>query len=488
MAACAHLFLLLALGFPLQETLVGVSALGFNWGTITSHPVPPRVVVQMLKANNISKVKLFDANPAALSALAGSGIEVMVGIPNELLHTLASSSAAADAWVSTNLTSFMGKRGANIRYVAVGNEPFLSAYGVQFQNSTYPAMKNIYESLAKVGLGDQVKVTVPCNADVLLNTPPSKGQFRSDVKETMRQIAALLSQINAPLLVNIYPFLDLTLQTDFPEDFAFFDGTTHALVDGAVTYTNALDASLDMIIVALAGVGYPNVQVFVGEIGWPTDGAIYANVSTAQRFNQGLVKHILSKQGTPQRPGVQIEAYIFGLLDENQKSLLPGNFERHWGVFTFDGQAKYTLDFSGQGLDTNLVNADSVPYLPSRWCVANPKSNESDLVRGAQYACANADCTALAYGGSCSNVGMPDNASYAFNSYYQLNQQDDNTCSFNGLGVITFVDPSIGDCRFLIGVSRAVQTISCFSTSKEAVDVPIIGNFHLLPSELTVTR
>ncbi|MCO5571338.1 hypothetical protein L7F22_025076 [Adiantum nelumboides] len=461
MAACAHLFLLLLLGFPFQDSLVVVSALGFNWGFISSHPVPPRIVVQMLKANNISKVKLFDANPAALSALAGSGIEVMIGIQNELLHDIASSSAAADSWVSTNLTSFLGKRGANIRYVAVGNEPFLSAYGGQFEKSTYPAMKNIYDSLSRAGLGDQVKVTVPCNADVLLNTPPSKGEFRSDVKETMRRIAALLSQINAPLLVNIYPFLDLTLQPTFPVDFAFFDGTTHALVDGANTYTNALDATLDMTVVALAGVGYPNVQVVVGEIGWPTDGAIYANVSTAQRFNQGLIKHISSKQGTPQRPGVAIEAYIFGFLDENQKSLLPGNFERHWGIFTFDGQAKYPLDLSGQGLNTNLVNADSVPYLPTRWCVANPKSTESDLISSAQFACSNADCTALAEGGSCSSVGMPDNASYAFNSYYQLSQQDDSSCSFNGLGVITFVDPSIGDCRFLIGVSKAMQTVSC---------------------------
>ncbi|KAH7420525.1 hypothetical protein KP509_13G011200 [Ceratopteris richardii] len=321
-------------------------------------------------------------------------------------------------------------------------------------------MKNMYESISKVGLGGQVKVTVPCNADVLLNTPPSKGEFRPDMKVTMTQIAAFLAQTNAPLLMNIYPFLDLTLDSNFPEDFAFFDGTTHSLVDGPNTYMNALDASFDMTVTALAGVGYPNVQVVVGEIGWPTDGAPYANVSTAQRFTQGLVKHVQSKQGTPLRPGMQIEAYIFSLLDENQKSLLPGNFERHWGVFTFDGQAKYPLDLSGEDQDSNLSNADDVPYLPTRWCVANRHGNVSELLRNAEYACSSADCTALSEGGSCSNIGMPDNASYAFNSYYQLNLQDDNSCSFDGLGVVTFVDPSVGDCRFLIGVSEAGK-LSC---------------------------
>ena len=49
------------------------------------------------------------------SPLIRSGIEVMVGIPNEFLHSFASSSAAADAWVQSNLTAFMGKGGVNIK-------------------------------------------------------------------------------------------------------------------------------------------------------------------------------------------------------------------------------------------------------------------------------------------------------------------------------------------------------------------------------------
>lgn len=354
----------------------------------------------------------------------------------------------------------MGKGGVNIKYIAVGNEPFLTSYGGKFQNYTYPALNNVHQSLTKAGLADQVKVTVPCNADVLLNTAPSKGQFRPDIKDTMRQIVSVLNQVNAPFIVNIYPFLDLTGQSTFPEDFAFFDGTTHPLSDGGITYYNALDASFDMTVVALESIGFTGLQVVIGEIGWPTDGALYANVSNAQKFTQGLVKHIMSKQGTPLRPGA-IDAYLFSLLDENQKSVLPGNFERHWGLFTFDGQAKYQLDLTGQGLSTTLVNAENVPYLPTRWCIANPTSNTSNLLAGAAFACSTADCTALADGGSCSNVGSPANVSYAFNSYYQSNNQDASSCSFNGLGLVTFVDPSIGDCRFLIGISSSSAIASC---------------------------
>lgn len=37
----------------------------------------------MLKDNGINQVKLFDSDPWTLSSLAGTGMEVMVAIPNK---------------------------------------------------------------------------------------------------------------------------------------------------------------------------------------------------------------------------------------------------------------------------------------------------------------------------------------------------------------------------------------------------------------------
>ncbi|KAM1679222.1 hypothetical protein ACFXTN_035812 [Malus domestica] len=56
----------------------GVEGLGVNWGTMATHKLPPEMVVQMLKDNGIQKVKLFDAEESTMSALAGSGLEVMI--------------------------------------------------------------------------------------------------------------------------------------------------------------------------------------------------------------------------------------------------------------------------------------------------------------------------------------------------------------------------------------------------------------------------
>lgn len=72
-----------------------------------------------MRENKIGKVKLFDTDPEVLWALRGSGIEVMVGIPNDLLAALASSVAASDQWVGQNVSRYMVKGGVDIRYVVV---------------------------------------------------------------------------------------------------------------------------------------------------------------------------------------------------------------------------------------------------------------------------------------------------------------------------------------------------------------------------------
>lgn len=94
--------------------MVVVSGIGANWGTQTSHPLPPAVVVQLLKDNGFQKVKLFDAAEGAMDALKKSGLEVMVGIPNDMLASLSSSVKNAEQWVSKNVSSYIND-GVNIR-------------------------------------------------------------------------------------------------------------------------------------------------------------------------------------------------------------------------------------------------------------------------------------------------------------------------------------------------------------------------------------
>jgi hypothetical protein len=110
-----------------------VGAIGANWGTQASHPLPPDTVVKMLKGNGFQKVKLFDAEDGTMSALRKSGLEVMVGIPNELLMIMATSMKAAEKWVDKNVSNYLND-GCNIRYT------FLCFFFIYFRSLKLPCL------------------------------------------------------------------------------------------------------------------------------------------------------------------------------------------------------------------------------------------------------------------------------------------------------------------------------------------------------------
>ncbi|KAL2923214.1 Glucan endo-1 3-beta-glucosidase 8 [Bienertia sinuspersici] len=435
-----------------------VEGLGVNWGTQANHKLPPNTVVKLLKDNGIQKVKLFDADESTLGALSGSNIEVMVAIPNGELDAM-QDYKRAKKWVELNVTRYNFKGGVNIKYVAVGNEPFLKSYNGTFEKTTLPALKNIQNALNEAGVGDYVKATVPLNADVYEspegNPLPSAGRFRPDVGALMTEMVGFMSQNNAPFTVNIYPFLSLYGNPGFPVDYAFFDGGATPIADNGIQYTNVFDANFDTLVSALKAAGFGNLPIIVGEVGWPTNGDVNANINNAVRFYRGLLPRITAKTGTPLRPG-NIEMYLFGLLDEDAKTVAPGNFERHWGIFRYDGQPKFPMDLSGQNRDVYLVGAKDVQYLENQWCEINPNAKDtSKLTENVEYACTFADCTALGYGSSCHGLDSNGNVSYAFNSYFQTQNQNLEACNFQGLARLTLRNISTDTCNFTIQIKSS---------------------------------
>lgn len=358
--------------------------------------------------------------------------------------------------------------------MAVGNEPFLTSYNGTYNKVTFPALQNIQKALDKAGVGDKIKATVALNADVYesLTNKPSDGNFRRDIKDIMIQIAEFLHQNKAPFVVNIYPFLSLYQNPDFPFEYAFFDDGGRTINDKNVSYTNVFDANYDTLVWTLRKNGVSDLKILVGEVGWPTDGNFFGNVNLAKKFYDGLLKKLAANKGTPLRPG-RLDVYLFSLIDEDQKSIAPGFFERHWGIFRYDGQPKFPMDLSGKGNDKMLNPAKDVLYLPSQWCVLDPKANESMIPDEVTYACSLSDCTSLSYGGSCNNLDKKGNVSYAFNMYYQMNDQDVEACDFQGLATIVKTNASHGNCLF------PVQIVSAGEKLKFAHGASILAVFML---------
>lgn len=111
------------------------------------------------------------------------------------------------------------------------------------------------------------------------------------------------------------------------------------------------------------------------------------------------------------------------------------------------------MDLSGQGQNRLLVPAKNVEYLPNQWCMLNPNAtNLTKLGDNIDYACRFSDCTALMYGSSCNSLDSNGNASYAFNMYFQVNNQNPLSCYFDGLATVNAQNISQGSCLFPIQI------------------------------------
>lgn len=318
-------------------------SIGICYGTLGSDLPPAAEVIQLYKTMNITKMRLYNPNDAALQALRGSNIELMLGVPNEDLMRLASDRSSAYQWVQQNVRNYWPE--VRFRYIAVGNEISpLKRDTASVADYVLPAIRNIHAAVSSAGLQNDIKVSTSVDMTLLSNSfPPSEGRFNDDLGTYVKPIVEFLASMNSALLVNIYPYFTHTQNpADVSLPYALFTSPSVEVWDGEFGYRNLFDAMLDATYAAVSRAGGANVEIVVSESGWPSAGGLAATPENAFTYNKNLIRHV--KGGTPRRPNKAIETYLFAMFDENSK---PGpELERHFGLFSPNKQAKYALDFS----------------------------------------------------------------------------------------------------------------------------------------------
>ncbi|XP_024371108.1 glucan endo-1,3-beta-glucosidase GV isoform X2 [Physcomitrium patens] len=425
--------------------------LGINYGTLGDNLPSPADAVAAIKAMKIGRVKLFSPNADILTALANTGMEVVVAVPNEEIVAVGASPAAATAWVRLHISPYHPE--ANIVVILVGNEIFT---GTTFQStwtSLLPATQNLHAAIESFGWSGQIRISTAVALDVLASSfPPSAGTFRSDIATSfVRPLLSFLTKTNSYLFVNVYPFLTYSSSSDINLSYAMFASTTDNVVDGGLTYTNLMDAQLDAVYAAATKLGFTSLRIAIGETGWPSAGdstEVAATIDNAANYNRRLVRKILSTTqiGTPARPGVFIPTYIFALFNENLK---PGvSSERNWGLLHPNLSPVYAIDLTGQIYDSQYSpNSNSSPLQTGSgtWCISNENSDPVTLENGLNFAC-GADvefCKAIQPSASCYLPStIVSHAAWAFNNYWQKYKGAGGSCSFSGAGVLTSTDPS----------------------------------------------
>ncbi|XP_010907300.1 glucan endo-1,3-beta-glucosidase 14 isoform X1 [Elaeis guineensis] len=359
---CCLLLVLASHGPATVQAFTGTY--GINYGRIANNIPPPENVVLLLKAAKIKNVRIYDADHSVLNAFKGSGLELVVSIPNEYVIDMSVNEDRAMEWLKENVQPFLPD--THIRGIAVGNE-VLGGADQGLAEALLGAIKNVYSALGRLQLTGLIEVSTPHSEAVFANSyPPSSCTFKESVFIYMKPILDFFSQTGAPFYVNAYPFLAYKNDPEHIDiNYALFKPNSGVYdAKTGLHYDNMLDAQIDAAYAALEAAGYDKMEVLVSETGWASAGdenEAGATVQNARTYNFNLRKRLFKKKGTPLRPKIVVKAYCFALFNENLK---PGPAsERHFGLFKADGSIAYNIGFRGlkpSGASRSLLSLKDV--------------------------------------------------------------------------------------------------------------------------------
>ncbi|XP_017646526.1 glucan endo-1,3-beta-glucosidase 11-like [Gossypium arboreum] len=320
---------------------------GINYGRIANNLPSPDEVVTLLKAAKIRNVRIYDADQSVLKEFSGTGLEIVVGLPNGNLRDVSADGDHAMNWVQDNVLAYLPD--TCIRGIAIGNE--VLGGSDQFSGFLLGAVKNVYDAVNKLKLSDVVQITTAHSQAVFANSfPPSSCVFQDNVVQYMKPLLEFFSQIGSPFCLNAYPFLAYMYDPEHIDiNYALFLPTEGANDPKTkLHYDNLLDAQIDAAYAALEDAGFKKMEVIVTETGWASHGdenESAATVNNARTYNYNLRKRLAKMKGTPLRPKNVVRAYVFALFNENLK---PGpTSERNFGLFKPDGSISYDIGFPG---------------------------------------------------------------------------------------------------------------------------------------------
>ncbi|CAA2998655.1 glucan endo-1,3-beta-glucosidase 11-like [Olea europaea subsp. europaea] len=334
---------------------------GINYGRIADNIPSPDEVVTLLRAAKIKNVRIYNAEQSVLKAFKGTGLELVVGLPNEFVKEMSANADHALTWVKDNVMAFLPD--TNIVGIAVGNE-VLGGSDYDLAVALLGAVKNIHNATKKLGIDDSVQITTAHSQAVFANSfPPSSCIFKDGVAQLMKPLLEFFSQIGSPFCLNAYPFLAYTYNPDKIDiNYALFqknEGIDDEKTD--LHYDNLLDAQIDAAYVALENAGFKNMEVIITETGWASHGDQNEPAATpknAGMYNYNLRKRLAQRKGTPLRPKRKLKAYIFALFNENSK---PGALsEKNYGLFKADGSISYDIGF--QGLKSSSASSSFLSF------------------------------------------------------------------------------------------------------------------------------
>ncbi|RHN59866.1 putative glucan endo-1,3-beta-D-glucosidase [Medicago truncatula] len=83
------LFLIVLIG--LKTSGIGAQSIGICYGRVANNLPPAKEVIDLYKSNGIERMRIYDPFQETLEALRKSNIELVIGVPNEDIKSIANS-------------------------------------------------------------------------------------------------------------------------------------------------------------------------------------------------------------------------------------------------------------------------------------------------------------------------------------------------------------------------------------------------------------
>ncbi|KAG9158799.1 hypothetical protein Leryth_013694 [Lithospermum erythrorhizon] len=368
---------------------------------------------------------LHEKPPYTFRGLSHPNEPAAISLQNELLFNISKNVIAAENWVRTHVLAYYPS--TNITTIVVGHTLLCDKKNDEF-NLILPTIKNIYYSLIRWGLQNEIKVSALFGSSCL----HSNNGFYKKLLELLN----FLQEINSPYLVNapsenlevmLYDHLNALKKIGF-----LWLGEIKVVVNGQVEVkpTSRKLSFIDSEIVY----PYPARPTPLGPSQEPTGSSNPAYAAD-----------------TPLPPLVgQVSPPPFIL------PFAPGPSPEA----AHPGSPHYGPHLPPCGPSSSPSDGGEVARPPRAggggghgglWCVAKPSVPPETLQEALDFACGEggADCEEIQPSGNCY---FPEtivaHASYAFNSYWQKTKTNGGTCGFGGTAMLINSDPSYRHCRF----------------------------------------
>lgn len=289
------------------------------------------------------------------------------------------------------------------------------------------SLNNVYHSLKRWGLENEIKVSVPLYLDCLHPNSPSYKDHLRMVKPLIDYLQSVNSTISVIPHSDFFQVSDKSLSLvaahlESMQKFGSFHLNNINVITTIHKERKPIMRKLSFLGSNLMGSTLPVKPSPLPEIAEPPMHSTFGQHAPSHAATKPMPMPPLAQITSPPMPSFAPELPPFAASSPHAFNLPPCN----------------PIGFgSPQPPDIGVVQ--------KLWCVAKPSVPAETLQEAMDYACGagGADCEEINPQGNCYN---PDtvvaHASFAFNSYWQKHKRNGGTCDFGGTAMLISSDPS----------------------------------------------